>query len=65
MNKDQIKGKMDELKGDVKKRIGGATDDPKQQGEGFLEEKAGQIRKGIGDLEEDAKARRDKDRDEP
>lgn len=63
MNRDQIKGKIDEIKGDVKKRIGGATDDPKTQGEGFLEEQGGKLRKGIGDLEEKADKRRDPDRD--
>jgi uncharacterized protein YjbJ (UPF0337 family) len=58
VNRDQIKGKAEEIKGDVKKRIGGASDDPKTQGEGFLEEKKGQVRKGIGDLEEKAEKRR-------
>jgi uncharacterized protein YjbJ (UPF0337 family) len=63
VNRDQIKGKIDEIKGDVKKRIGGATDDPKKQGEGLLEETGGKIRKGVGNLEEGADKRRDPDRD--
>lgn len=64
VNRDQIKGKMKEIKGDVKKRIGGATDDPSKQAEGWVEEKEGQLRKGVGDLKEDAeRARRDRDPD--
>ncbi|WP_242346005.1 CsbD family protein [Anaeromyxobacter terrae] len=55
MNKDQIKGKIEEIKGDVKQRIGGATKDRSTQGEGWLEEKKGQIRKGVGDLKEEVK----------
>jgi uncharacterized protein YjbJ (UPF0337 family) len=58
MNRDQIEGKIEEVKGDVKKRIGGATDDPAKQAEGWVEEKKGVLKKGIGDLEEES-AKRD------
>jgi uncharacterized protein YjbJ (UPF0337 family) len=63
MNRDEIKGKIDELKGNVKKRIGGATDDPKTQAEGWVEEKKGKIQGGIGKLEKesDKAERRDPD----
>jgi uncharacterized protein YjbJ (UPF0337 family) len=64
VNRDQIKGKVDEVKGDVKKRIGGATDDPSTQAEGWVEEKKGKAQGKIGDLENEASKRRDKtDRD--
>jgi uncharacterized protein YjbJ (UPF0337 family) len=63
MNKDQIKGKVEEIKGDVKQRIGGATKDRSTQGEGWLEEKKGQIRQGIGDLKEEVKREDEKDLD--
>jgi uncharacterized protein YjbJ (UPF0337 family) len=63
VNRDQIKGKMQEIKGDVKKRIGGATNDPAKQAEGWVEEQKGKIRKGVGDLEEDVKKRDEPDRD--
>ncbi len=59
MNRDQIKGKMQEIKGNVKKRIGGATSDPGKQAEGWVEEQKGKVRKGAGDIEERVK------RDEP
>jgi uncharacterized protein YjbJ (UPF0337 family) len=55
------KGKAEEIKGDVKERIGGATKDRKMQGEGWLEEKKGQARQGIEDLK-DAVKRDDPDR---
>jgi uncharacterized protein YjbJ (UPF0337 family) len=65
VNRDQIKGKLDELKGNVKKRIGGATEDPSKQAEGWIEEQQGKLRKGVGDVEESAERsrRRDPDRD--
>ena len=65
MNRDQIKGKIDELKGNVKKRIGGATEDPKTQGEGWVEEKKGQLKKGVGDIENDLEKRDRREPDEP
>lgn len=63
MNRDQIKGKAKEIKGDLKKRIGGATNDPAKQAEGWVEEKEGQLRKGVGDLEESADRAKRRDRD--
>ena len=53
MNKDQIKGKIEQIKGDVKERIGGATKDRKTQAEGFLENQKGKVREGLGDVKED------------
>ncbi len=61
MNKDQIKGKVEEIKGDVKQRIGGATKDRSTQAEGWAEEKKGQIRKGVGDLKEEVKREDERD----
>jgi uncharacterized protein YjbJ (UPF0337 family) len=65
VNRDRIKGKIEEVKGNLKKRIGGAADDPKTQAEGYLEEKKGKIREGVGKLEDEVeRARReDPDRD--
>lgn len=61
MNRDQIEGKIDELKGNVKKRIGGATEDPGTQAEGWAEEKKGQVQKKVGDLEEKSAERKDEE----
>jgi len=66
MDKDRIKGKVEEIKGDVKQRIGGASKDRSTQAEGWLEEKKGQIRGGVGEAKDEARAereRRDPDRD--
>lgn len=56
---ERSKGKMEEIKGDVKERIGGATKDRDLQAEGWAEEKKGQIRQGVEDLKDAVK------RDEP
>ncbi len=61
MNRDKIEGKVDELKGNIKKRIGGATEDPGKQAEGWAEEKKGQVQKKIGDVEDESARREDKD----
>ncbi len=63
MNRDEIEGKVDEVKGNVKKRIGGATEDPKRQAEGWVEEKKGQVQKKIGELEDESARREEKDVD--
>jgi uncharacterized protein YjbJ (UPF0337 family) len=64
VNKDKIKGKAEEIKGDVKQRIGGATKDRSMEGEGFVEEKKGQIRGGVGEVKEEMeRERKDPDRD--
>jgi uncharacterized protein YjbJ (UPF0337 family) len=60
MNRDQIEGKIEEVKGEVKKRIGGATGDPKTQAEGWVDEKKGTVQKKIGDVEEDSAKRDDR-----
>ncbi|HEY6004415.1 MAG TPA: CsbD family protein [Anaeromyxobacter sp.] len=66
MNKDQIEGKIEEIKGDLKERIGGASKDRSTQAEGWMEEKKGKIRQGIGDVKEDLEKRRDEmERDVP
>jgi uncharacterized protein YjbJ (UPF0337 family) len=53
VNKDQIKGKIEQVKGEVKERIGGASKDRSTQAEGFMENKKGKIREGMGDVKEE------------
>jgi uncharacterized protein YjbJ (UPF0337 family) len=65
MNKDQIKGKIEEIKGDIKERIGGATKDRSTQAEGFVENKKGKLRSGIGDVKEELEREQRTPRDEP
>jgi len=65
VNRDEVEGKIDEVKGNVKKRIGGATEDPQRQAEGWVEEKKGQVQKKIGEVEEESARRADeKDADQ-
>ncbi len=61
MNRDKIEGKIEEVKGNVKKRIGGATEDPGKQAEGWAQEKKGQVQKKVGDVEEETAPRRSDD----
>jgi len=56
---ERVKGKVEEIKGDVKERIGGATKNRDLQAEGWAEEKKGKLRQGIEDLKDAVK------RDEP
>ena len=63
MNKDQIKGKIDEIKGDIKERIGGASKDRSTQAEGWIENKKGKVQGGVGDVKDDME--KDATRDDP
>ncbi len=49
MNKDQIRGRWEELKGKLKKGYGDATADRPKQAEGAIQEGAGKIQKGVAD----------------
>ena len=64
MDKDRIKGKIEEIKGDIKERIGGATKDRSTQAEGFVENKKGKVQGGFGEMKDELKRDR-KDPDEP
>jgi len=59
MNRDQLKGKLDELKGKVKKDVSDVFNDRSGQAKGAIEEKEGQARKAVGDVEEKVKERRE------
>ena len=60
MDNDRIKGKMDELKGDIKKKIGEATDDKSLQGEGIVDKAKGKIENAFGKLKDEGRAERDR-----
>ncbi len=63
MDKDRIKGKIEEIKGDVKQRIGGATKDRSTQAEGFVEEQKGKLQGGVGKMKDEARAEQEKRRE--
>ncbi len=50
MEKEQITGKADELRGKVKQGIGKATNNPNLQGEGAVDETKGKVKRAYGDL---------------
>jgi len=69
MDSDRIKGKMDEVKGDVKKKIGDLTGDKELQGEGIVDKAKGKVENAFGKLKDEGRAERDRvehddDRDE-
>ena len=60
MEKEQITGKWDELKGKAKQGIGHATDNPSLEGEGVLDEAKGHLKEAFGNAK-DAIKNTDKD----
>ena len=48
---DQAKGKMHEVKGAIKEKIGQATGDPNKEAEGQDEKVAGKVQKKVGEVE--------------
>jgi uncharacterized protein YjbJ (UPF0337 family) len=55
MNKDQVKGTAEKVKGKVNEAIGRATHNTKQEVKGDLQQAAGQARKNLGDAKESVK----------
>lgn len=50
MEKEQVTGKADELKGKMKQGIGKATNNPNLQGEGVVDETKGKVKEAYGDV---------------
>jgi uncharacterized protein YjbJ (UPF0337 family) len=48
MNKDELDGKVDRLKGEAKQKIGHLTDDQRLHDEGVADEAAGRVEEGFG-----------------
>ncbi len=61
MNKDQIKGRAEEVAGKTKKVVGGAVNDESLKNKGRVEEAAGKARATYGDAKNDLQ----KDDDKP
>ena len=60
MDKDRIKGKMDEAKGDVKKKIGDLTGDKGLEGEGMVDKAKGKVENAFGKMKDEVRAERDR-----
>jgi uncharacterized protein YjbJ (UPF0337 family) len=65
VDKDRIKGKIDEIKGDIKERVGGATKDRSTQGEGMLDQAKGKLRGGFGKAKDEVRAENERERKDP
>jgi uncharacterized protein YjbJ (UPF0337 family) len=48
MNRDEIEGQAEALKGKIKQGVGNVTDDPRLQDEGVDQETAGNVQKAFG-----------------
>jgi uncharacterized protein YjbJ (UPF0337 family) len=48
MNKDELNGKMDRLKGNIKESVGNATNDQDLHDEGVADQAAGNVQEGFG-----------------
>ena len=48
MNKDELNGKVDKLKGKIKEQVGYATHDEELQDEGLADQAAGHVEEGFG-----------------
>lgn len=55
MNKDQIKGRVKNAKGGLKKTAGKISGNKRQEREGTVQQSAGKVQAGYGDLKEDVK----------
>jgi uncharacterized protein YjbJ (UPF0337 family) len=49
MNKDELKGKAEQWKGQAKQGVGDVTGDEEMKGEGAADETAGKVREGYGE----------------
>lgn len=48
MNRDELDGKLDRAKGEVKQAIGHATNDERLHDEGVVDEASGKVQEGFG-----------------
>ncbi|MDQ6684089.1 MAG: CsbD family protein [Pseudomonadota bacterium] len=60
MNKDQVKGRVEQAKGNVKEVAGKAVGNPNLRDEGAVDKTAGKVQAGIGDAKEKVKKGIDK-----
>ena len=48
MNRDELKGKIDRMKGNIKEEVGEATNDEQLRDEGIADQAAGNVQEGFG-----------------
>ena len=59
MNKDQVKGRMDEMAGKAQKNLGDAVDSKEHEAKGMAREQKGKVQKNWGDAKADTGLDRD------
>jgi len=64
MNKQQIKGAVNEATGEVKEQVGKMTGDRTLQAKGHAREMKGKLQQGVGNLKEDLKTDSELDKEE-
>jgi uncharacterized protein YjbJ (UPF0337 family) len=52
MNKDQVKGALKEVKGEIEKKVGKATGNRRLEADGNIDQAAGKVQSGYGDLKD-------------
>ena len=57
MNKDQIKGKIDVVKGKVKEVAGNIVGNKSLEAEGLAQKTVGKVQAGLGDIKSDLKSK--------
>lgn len=60
MNKDQVSGRAEELKGKIKEGVGKAVDNDRLKAEGKADQLTGKVQAGYGDAKEKVKDAIDK-----
>ena len=50
MNKEQLGGRLDEAKGNVKEQIGKVTNNPGTEAKGVIDQGVGQVKQAIGNF---------------
>jgi uncharacterized protein YjbJ (UPF0337 family) len=48
MNKDELNGKLDRAKGNIKESVGNATNDERLRDEGIADQASGHVQEGFG-----------------
>jgi uncharacterized protein YjbJ (UPF0337 family) len=57
MNKDQVKGRIDEVKGVVKEVAGNIVCNKSLEAEGIVQKNIGKVQAGLGDIKSDVKSK--------
>lgn len=63
MDNDRIKGKMDEMAGKVKEKVGSATGDRSTQAEGMGQQIKGKVENAFGKLKDEGRAATEESRE--